>query len=56
MLHLIADTGIQFHTTELEFDAGEQLTLPAGRPLKYSFLQYCQRMFGRTGVRPRYIP
>ncbi len=37
MLHLIADTGIQFHTTELEFDAGEQLTLPAGRPLKYSF-------------------
>ncbi len=48
MLHLIADTGIQFDTIELEFDAGQQLTLPAGRPLKYSF---CNIVNEATGER-----
>ena len=37
MLHIIADSGLQFHTIEVEFDPAQQLTLPAGRPLKYSF-------------------
>ncbi len=48
MLHLIADSGIQFHTTEVEFDAGEQLALPSGRPLKYSF---CNIENEATGAR-----
>ena len=48
MLHLIADTGIQFHTTEVEFDAGQQLSLPTGRPLKYSF---CNIVNQQTGER-----
>lgn len=37
MLHLIADSGIQFHTIEKEFDPAQQLAMPSGRPLKYSF-------------------
>ena len=46
MLHLIADTGLQFHTIELELDAGEQLTLPDGRPLKYSFCNIVNELTG----------
>lgn len=37
MVHLIADSGIQFHTIEIEFDPAQQLALASGRPLKYSF-------------------
>lgn len=37
MLHLIADSGLQFHTVEMEIDPGQQLILPGGKPLKYSF-------------------
>lgn len=37
MLHLIADSGIQFYSSEAEFDPAQQLALPSGRPLKYSF-------------------
>ncbi len=37
MFHLIADSGLQFLTTEAEFDPGQQLVLPGGKPLKYSF-------------------
>lgn len=48
MLHLIADSGIQFYTTEMEFDPGRQITLPGGRPLKYSF---CNIVNEATGER-----
>lgn len=48
MLHLIADSGIQFHTTDAVFNPSEQLALPGGRPLKYSF---CNIVNELTGVR-----
>ncbi len=48
MLHLIADSGIQFHSIELELDPAQQLTLPSGRPLKYSF---CNIKNQETGER-----
>lgn len=48
MLHLIADSGIQFHTIELEFDPAQQLALPSGKPLKYSF---CNLQNEDTGER-----
>ncbi|MDE6207472.1 MAG: virulence factor SrfB, partial [Muribaculaceae bacterium] len=48
MIHLISDTGIQFHTIETEFDPGEQLTLPTGRPVRYSF---CNIVNEATGQR-----
>lgn len=38
-LHLIADTGIQFHTTEVELNPSEPLRLPSGRVLRYSFVE-----------------
>ncbi len=46
MLHLIADSGIQFHTVELELDPEQQLTLPGGRPLRYSFCNIKNEMTG----------
>lgn len=39
MEHLIVNSGIQFITTEKEFNPSEQLTLPNGRTLKYSFCE-----------------
>lgn len=48
MLHLIADSGIQFHTIELEFDPAQQLVLDSGRPLKYCF---CNLRNASTGER-----
>lgn len=48
MLHLIADSGIQFYTTEAEFNPNEAITLPSGRPLKYSF---CNLVNPQTGQR-----
>ena len=38
-LHLIADTGIQFITNEVEFNASEPLALKSGRMLRYSFVE-----------------
>lgn len=46
MLHLIADSGIQFYTREVEFDADRQITLPGGRPLKYSFCNILNQASG----------
>jgi hypothetical protein len=46
MLHLIADSGLQFHTTEVEFDPGQQLILPGGRPLKYCFCNLRNELTG----------
>ncbi len=37
MLHLIADSGIQFHTTEAVFNPSGATRAARGRPLKYSF-------------------
>ena len=48
MLHLISDSGIQFYHKEVEFDPDQQLTLPGGRPLKYSF---CNMQNTTTGER-----
>lgn len=39
MEHLIADTGIQFITKEVEFNPSEPLRLPSGRILRYSFVE-----------------
>ncbi|MBD5247408.1 MAG: hypothetical protein HDS54_04490 [Barnesiella sp.] len=39
LLHLIADTGIQFCSNEVEFNASEPLTLGSGRMLRYSFVE-----------------
>lgn len=39
MEHLIADSGIQFLTTEIEFNPSEPLLLGNGRTLKYSFCE-----------------
>lgn len=38
-LHLIADTGIQFTTNEIEFNSSEPLHLKSGRVLRYSFVE-----------------
>lgn len=38
-LHLIANTGIQFHTNEIEFNPSEPLGLKSGRMLRYSFVE-----------------
>ena len=38
-LSLIADTGIQFYTNEVEFNASEPLTMKSGRVLRYSFVE-----------------
>ncbi len=46
MLHLIADSGIQFHTVELEFDPAQQFILPSGRALKYSFCNLRNELTG----------
>ena len=46
LLHLIADSGIQFHTVELELDPEQQLVLPGGRPLRYSFCNIKNEMTG----------
>lgn len=46
MLHLIADSGIQFHTVELEFDPSRQFELPSGRALKYCFCNLRNEMTG----------
>lgn len=46
MLHLIADSGIQFHTIELEFDPARQFELPSGRALKYCFCNLRNEMTG----------
>lgn len=39
MDHLIADSGIHFITSELEFNPNEPLVLPSGKVLKYSFVE-----------------
>lgn len=39
MEHLIADSGIQFITKEIEFNASEPLLLNSGKALKYSFIE-----------------
>lgn len=39
MEHLIANSGIQFVTNEVEFNPSEPLILSNGRPLKYSFVE-----------------
>lgn len=39
MEHLIANSGIQFVTRELEINPSTQLILPNGKPLKYTFLE-----------------
>jgi len=39
MEHLIADSGIQFITKEIEFNPSEPLQLNNGRVLKYSFIE-----------------
>ena len=39
MEHLIADTGIQFITKEVEFNPEEPLLLETGKTLKYSFIE-----------------
>lgn len=39
MYHLIADSGIHFITTEIEFNPSEPLLLGNGRTLKYSFVE-----------------
>lgn len=39
MEHLIADSGIHFLTTEVEFNPSEPLVLPTGKALKYAFCQ-----------------
>lgn len=39
MEHLIADTGIQFITREVEFNPSEPLRLDSGRVLRYSFVE-----------------
>lgn len=44
MEHLIANTGIQFITNEVEFNPNEQLILKDGKPLKYSFLEYVDEL------------
>ena len=36
---LIANTGLHFKTTEIEFNPEEQLVLPDGKTLKYTFLE-----------------
>lgn len=64
MLHLIADSGLQFYSTEIEFDPAQQLTLPGGRPLKYSFCNIRhevtgERIFDLMAYAPtigKYIP
>lgn len=39
MDHLIADSGIQFITREIEFNPNEPLLLPGGKTLKYAFYE-----------------
>lgn len=39
MEHLIANSGIQFISTEKEINPAEQMALPSGRTLKYSFCE-----------------
>ncbi len=39
MEHLIADSGIHFITTEIEFNPQEPLILNSGKALKYSFCE-----------------
>ena len=39
MEHLIADSGIQFITKEIEFNPSEPLLLQRGGTLKYSFIE-----------------
>lgn len=64
MLHLIADSGIQFYTTEVEFDPAQQLVLPSGKPLKYSFCNIFNEISGERvfdlayyhGGAGKYIP
>lgn len=48
MEHLIADSGIHFFTTEVEFNPAEPITLPNGRALKYAF---CDTTDDLTGER-----
>lgn len=45
---LIADTGIQFITTETEFNASEPLRLPSGKTLRYSFVESVDPFTGDT--------
>lgn len=45
MEHLIANTGIQFVTREVEFNPNEQFLLPDGKSLKYTFLEYIDELF-----------
>lgn len=46
MEHLIANSGIQFITTEKEFNPSDQLALAQGRTLKYSFCETTDRQSG----------
>ncbi|MDE5811574.1 MAG: virulence factor SrfB [Muribaculaceae bacterium] len=47
MEHLIADSGLQFITTEAEFNPSEPLRLPSGKMLRYSFFETEDPFTGR---------
>ena len=48
MEHLIANSGIQFISTEKEFNPAEQLAFQNGRTLKYSFCETTDFISGET--------
>lgn len=39
MINLIANTGIHFKKTEVEFNPNDAYLLPNGRPLKFTFVE-----------------
>lgn len=39
MANLIANTGIHFKVTEVEFNPSDSFTLPSGSPLRYTFME-----------------
>ena len=48
MEHLIVNSGIQFISTEKEFNPSEQLTFSNGRTLKYSFCETTDFLSGEV--------
>ena len=48
MEHLIANSGIQFITTEREFNPSDQLAFANGKILKYSFCETADSFTGET--------
>lgn len=44
MEHLIANSGIQFITKDLEINLSNQFVLPNGKPLRYTFLEYIDKL------------